>query len=85
MIPFDILNKEGSLTDYEYTLIKKHPVWGYETLKAFEDLEDISQYILYHHERWDGLGYPEGISGDEIPIVSQIITIADAWDAAFFV
>ncbi len=81
LIPFDTLNKEGKLTDDEYSLIKKHPIWGYETLKAFEELEDIAKYILHHHERWDGKGYPEGISGSEIPIISQIITIADAWDA----
>ena len=81
LIPFNVINKKGPLSDEEFSIIKKHPLWGYETLRGFEQLEDIAEYILYHHERWDGLGYPEGISGDDIPLISQIITIADAWDA----
>jgi HD-GYP domain-containing protein (c-di-GMP phosphodiesterase class II) len=76
-----ILTKNGSLTDQEYLKIKKHPEWAYRTLKKSEQLEDIAEYVLYHHERWDGNGYPEEIEGDDIPIISRILTVVDAWDA----
>ncbi len=59
----------------------KHPVWGYEILKGWGKLSKLARFILYHHERWDGMGYPEGIAGNQIPVVSQIIGVADAWDA----
>lgn len=81
LVPLDIINKNGKLTDSEYKLIKKHPVWGSEALSDSGSLTPISEYILYHHEKWDGSGYPEGISGEEIPIISQILAVADAWDA----
>ena len=81
IIPKNILNKKGKLSENEYFIIKKHPVWGYETLKNSIELREIAEYILYHHERWDGNGYPKGIKGDQIPIISQILSVADAWDA----
>ncbi|MEJ6949840.1 HD domain-containing phosphohydrolase [Natronospora cellulosivora (SeqCode)] len=81
LITVEVLNKKGKLTDDEYVLIKNHTIWGYETLCQFEDLKDIADYILSHHERWDGKGYPNGIAGNKIPIASQIIALADAWDA----
>jgi len=81
LVPLDIINKNGKLTDREYELIKKHPVWGSEALFNSESLKPISEFILYHHEKWDGSGYPEGISGNTIPIISQILAVADAWDA----
>lgn len=81
LVPLDIINKNGRLTDSEYELIKKHPVWGSEALSNSESLKPISEFILYHHEKWDGSGYPEGISGETIPIISQILAVADAWDA----
>lgn len=81
LVPVQILNKKGSLEEYEYELIKKHPVWSSQALSDSETLKHISKYVLYHHERWDGKGYPEALKGDEIPLVSQIIAVADAWDA----
>ena len=81
LVPVNILNKKGRLSEEEYQLIKKHPVWGSQALADSAVLKHISKYILYHHERWDGRGYPEGIKSDEIPLVSQIIAVADAWDA----
>jgi len=81
LVPVSVLNKKGRLTEEEYQLIKKHPVWGSQALADSAVLKHISKYILYHHERWDGSGYPEGVKGDRIPLVSQIIAVADAWDA----
>ena len=81
LIPRTIINKRGSLDDEEFELIKKHPVWGCSTLQESGELEEIARYILYHHERWDGNGYPEGLAGEEIPLVSQILGLADAWNA----
>ncbi len=81
LIPDAILNKDTRLTVKEFEFIKKHPVWGYETLKSFENLSDIAVNVLYHHESWDGKGYPEGLQKNEIPYISRIICIADSWDA----
>ena len=76
----NILNKTGKLTDEEWKQIKSHPEVGYRMLNTLNDMYAIASYVLYHHERWDGMGYPKGIKGDEIPIASRIITIADAYD-----
>lgn len=81
LVPLEILNKKGRLTDEEFDIVKKHPEWGYQTLVKSELLSDIARYVLYHHERWDGKGYPEGISGNDIPVVAQILSLADTWDA----
>jgi PAS domain S-box-containing protein len=80
-VPERILNKKGKLNQKEYELIKKHPIWAHESLKNSSQLTDIAEYVLYHHERWDGNGYPEGLSGNEIPLISQILSISDTWDA----
>lgn len=81
LVPLDILNKKGQLTDEEYETIKNHPEWGYEALCKSDTLNHIADYVLLHHEKWNGNGYPEGLSGNDIPLVSQILTVADAWDA----
>jgi len=81
LVPLDIINKKGRLTDQEFELVKKHPVWGSEAFSNSKFLGSISEFILYHHERWDGRGYPKGLKENEIPLVSQIIGVADAWDA----
>jgi len=81
IIPLKILNKEGTLSDSEYDLIKNHPYWGYKALNDSKVLKPIAKYVLYHHERWDGKGYPEGLKGNKIPLISQILSVADAWDA----
>lgn len=81
IIPSSILNKEGKLTLEEFEVIKKHPVYGHDFLSTSSELRELARYVLHHHERWDGKGYPSGLSGDEIPLISRIITVVDAWDA----
>ncbi|MEJ5228401.1 MAG: HD-GYP domain-containing protein [Pseudothermotoga sp.] len=80
-IPQGILNKEGHLTNDEFDLVKKHPVKGYELINSIGGMEKIARIILYHHERYDGKGYPMGLKNGEIPIESQVIFIADSFDA----
>lgn len=77
----DILNKPGKLTDLEFEEIKKHPEISYHILKSADVYTRLAEYVLSHHERWDGKGYPRGLSGDDIPLVSRIITVADAYEA----
>jgi len=60
--------------------MKKHPYYGYKALSTSELTEDIAKIILCHHERYDGLGYPNQLTGDDIPVESKILTIADAYD-----
>ena len=81
LVPLEILNKPSQLTDEEYEMIKNHPQWGYEALHKSEVLKNIAEYVLYHHEKWDGSGYPEGLKGEEIPVIARILGVADAWDA----
>lgn len=80
-VPDEILNKNGKLLAEEYDIIKKHPVIGVNILKSIEFLQEALPMILYHHERMDGKGYPEGKAGDEIPIEARIIAVADTYDA----
>lgn len=77
----NIINKPGKLTDEEWDAIKKHPEAGYRIAMATPELQPIANYILRHHERWDGKGYPGGLSGNEIPLLSRIISVVDAYDA----
>ena len=77
----NILNKPGKLTDDEWEEIKRHPEIGYRILSTVNDMSEMAEYVLAHHERWDGKGYPKGLKGEEIPLQSRIITIADAYDA----
>ncbi len=79
-IPDAILLKPDVLNDDEYELIKKHSVFGYELLRH-GPFKELSKIVLHHHERYDGKGYPDGLVADEIPEMSQIISIADAFDA----
>jgi len=80
-IPEGLLNKEGALTDEEYVAICKHSEIGYRILQSVSQTAEISEMVLYHHEKWNGTGYPRGLSGEEIPIESRMIAIADAYDA----
>ncbi len=77
----DILEKPGPLTQEEWTEMAKHPEVGYRILGTTSEMGRIAEYALSHHERYDGGGYPQGLKGEEIPLVSRIITIADAYDA----
>lgn len=81
IIPKEILQKEGPLTDEEYKVIKEHPTTGDMFLEQSESLKQIGKFIKYHHERYDGKGYPKGLSGEDIPMNSRIINIADAYHA----
>ena len=76
-----ILNKEGYLNNVEYDLLKQHPRYSYEMTKDIPALKEISKIIFHHHERYDGRGYPLGLKGEAIPKASQILAVADAWDA----
>jgi len=76
-----ILTKTGKLTDDEWIEMKKHPAMGYRIAMASTELRSIAEFILCHHERWDGKGYPQEISGESIPLLSRVISIVDAYDA----
>ena len=80
-IPDSILDKPDRLTEEEFNLIRKHSEVGYRILSAANEFSEIADYILAHHERWDGMGYPKGLKGNEIPIYSRIISVADSFDA----
>ncbi len=77
----NIINKKGKLTDDEYKVIKQHPVLGAQILKGINEYPNLILGANYHHERYDGKGYPEGLKGDDIPEVARIISVADAYDA----
>lgn len=80
-VPQSILNKAGKLSPEEFEKIKLHPIKGEELLKKVEGMEEISQIIRHHHERYDGKGYPDGLSGENIPIESRILAVVDSFDA----
>jgi len=80
-VPNAIINKPSSLTDEEFAVIKKHPAMGAQILERIEEDPELTIAARYHHERFDGRGYPEGLSGFDIPEVARIIAVADAYDA----
>lgn len=80
-IPDSILNKPSRLTDEEYEVMKKHTLKGGEILGGFTLVEHVREGALYHHERYDGRGYPHGLKGEDIPLYGRIIAVADAFDA----
>lgn len=77
----NILNKPGKLSESEWKEIRRHPEIGYRILSTVNDMSDLAEYILAHHERWDGQGYPRGLREKEIPVQSRIISIIDSYDA----
>ena len=77
----DIINKPGRLTDEEYAVIKRHSETGYNILHNMSEIKDIEYGARWHHERYDGKGYPDGLSGEEIPVFARIIAVADTYDA----
>lgn len=80
-VPEKILTKPNRLTDREYALVKTHPGKGYVILKPIEQIKDALPGILYHQERFDGTGYPEGLKGEQIPLYARVIAVADTYDA----
>lgn len=80
-IPDSIINKKGKLTDEEYAVIKTHPAIGSDVLKNITEMPNLFRGARWHHEHYDGKGYPDGISGDKIPLEARIISVADAYDA----
>ena len=76
----NILNKSGELNLEEWKEMKRHPEIGYRILSTVNDMGEMGIYVLHHHERWDGKGYPKGLKGEEIPFVSRIIAITEAFD-----
>ena len=80
-IPDSILTKPGKLTDEEYNEMKKHTTYGSNILRDFTSIDNIQLGAMYHHERYDGKGYPTGKSGEDIPLIARIICVSDAFDA----
>ncbi|HRR42476.1 MAG TPA: HD domain-containing phosphohydrolase [Syntrophales bacterium] len=80
-IPDDILLKPGRLTEAEYDIIKQHPLTGENIIKPIMLFDRERLVIRHHHERWDGRGYPDGLAGEDIPLLSRIIAVADSFDA----
>lgn len=81
VIPGQVLNKPGRLTDEEWEMMKKHTIAGAKMLQGIQHLRGTLPYVLYHHERWDGTGYPKGLQQKEIPIQGRILALADVYDA----
>ena len=80
-VPDAILNKAGALEPEENEVIRCHATWGSETLARIPGLEAVATIVRFHHERWDGAGYPDGLSGERIPLASRIISACDAYGA----
>ena len=79
-IPEEILRKPGPLSETERLVLERHPQIGFRMLESL-GVDPVADWVLHHHERWDGSGYPDGVSGDDIPLGARIIFVADAYDA----
>jgi len=80
-IPDAVLNKASKLTDEEYELIRSHPAMTAEIMRPLKHFHKHAEIAAWHHERWDGKGYPDGLKGEKIPLLARIVSIADTWDA----
>jgi ribonuclease P protein subunit RPR2 len=80
-VPDTVLNKRGPLSPREWRLIRRHPQIGFDILREIDFLDRARCVVLYHHERWDGRGYPEQLTGDSIPLEARVFAVADALDA----
>jgi len=80
-VPDAVLNKPSRLSDDEWEWIQAHPVVGWEIASRAPSLRDVLDVVRYHHERWDGSGYPDGRTAEEIPLMARIAAVADVWDA----
>lgn len=77
----EILHKSGKLTKEEYQTVKSHSEKGYQILKVADKYSNLAEYVLCHHEYWNGSGYPRGLKGNDIPLISRIVCIADAFES----
>ena len=80
-IPDEILRKTGDLTDEEWAVVKRHPVYGARILAGIPFLRAAMEIVRHHHERWDGSGYPDGLAGEDIPLGARIFAVEDSFDA----
>lgn len=80
-VPDAVLNKPGKLTAEEFEMMKAHPEIGEQIIRGIDFLEALVPYVLYHHERYDGRGYPKGLSGEAIPIEGRLLAVSDTFDA----
>jgi HD-GYP domain-containing protein (c-di-GMP phosphodiesterase class II) len=80
-VPDTVLHKPGRLTAEEYEVMKRHPVLGVEIVSPVEELAVALPVINHHHERFDGTGYPDGLRGEDIPLVARVAAVADAFDS----
>jgi len=83
-VPDSILRKPGALTDEEWHIMRLHPHYAYELLAPIDFLKSALEIPLYHHEKWDGTGYPYGLQGEFIPLSARIFAVIDVWDALRF-
>ncbi|MFZ5640201.1 MAG: diguanylate cyclase [Bacillota bacterium] len=77
----DILNKEAPLTKEEQKILHQHPIWGAQIISSVRSLRDVIPVVLYHHEKFDGTGYPAGLAGTDIPLAARILKVVDSYDA----
>jgi putative nucleotidyltransferase with HDIG domain len=80
VLDISLLNKNEILTEQELQEIKQHPVVGYRILNSSDETLELAKYVLSHHERWDGTGYPKGLKGEEIPKLARIVALAESFD-----
>lgn len=80
-VPENILSKPSRLSDEEFAVVKQHPRTGYEILKGIPHLEEVLPGVLHHHEQYCGRGYPDGLSGEDIPLIARVLALADTFDA----
>jgi putative two-component system response regulator len=80
-IPDSILHKQDELTEEEWVIMRQHPKLAFDMLNAIDYLREALDIPYFHHEKWDGTGYPQGLKGDQIPIAARIFAVADVWDA----
>jgi HD-GYP domain-containing protein (c-di-GMP phosphodiesterase class II) len=80
-VPDSILHKAGPLSDDEWAVMKRHPVYAYELLNPIIHLRPALEIPYCHHERWDGSGYPRGLAGEAIPVAARLFSVVDVWDA----
>lgn len=80
-IPEAILYKPAPLTLDEFKTMRKHPVYGFELLSKVDSLKDAAEIARWHHEMWDGSGYPDGLKGEQTPLVARIVALVEVWDA----